>query len=37
MAYYLAKGNQKDLFEDNQRYIHSAWLKCCFPRSNATQ
>jgi ariadne-1 len=21
MAYYLAKGNQKDLFEDNQRYV----------------
>lgn len=20
MAYYLAKGNEKDLFEDNQRY-----------------
>ena len=22
MAYYLAKGNEKDLFEDNQRYVH---------------
>lgn len=21
MAYYLAKGNEKDLFEDNQRYF----------------
>ena len=21
MAYYLAKGNQKDLFEDNQRFV----------------
>lgn len=21
MAYYLAKGNEKDLFEDNQRYV----------------
>jgi hypothetical protein len=23
MAYYLAKGNEKDLFEDNQRYTPS--------------
>lgn len=23
MAYYLAKGNEKDLFEDNQRYPFS--------------
>ena len=23
MAYYLAKGNQKDLFEDNQRLAHA--------------
>jgi ariadne-1 len=22
MAYYLAKGNEKDLFEDNQRYAN---------------
>lgn len=22
MAYYLAKGNEKDLFEDNQRYVN---------------
>ncbi len=22
MAYYLASGNEKELFEDNQRYVH---------------
>jgi len=24
MAYYLAKGNEKELFEDNQRYFEGS-------------
>ena len=29
MAYYLAKGNQKDLFEDNQRFVVTLLLYQC--------
>ena len=29
MAYYLAKGNQKDLFEDNQRFVVTLLLYEC--------
>ena len=29
MAYYLAKGNQKDLFEDNQRLVLTLLLYKC--------
>jgi len=33
MAYYLAKGNEKELYEDNQRYVILALLRPLLTRS----
>ena len=33
MAFYLDKGNEKELFEDNQRYEHYKDIRLCHPDS----